>query len=66
MKRIMKIFIIGVCIGIVALLIQKSFHIDEDVFMRGYYIAASVNYSEHGVGATHVDTYNVRFHDFKF
>ena len=42
MKRIMKIFIIGVCIGIVALLIQKSFHIDEDVFMRGYYIAAIV------------------------
>ena len=42
MKRIMKIFIIGVCIDIVALLIQKSFHIDEDVFMRGYYIAAIV------------------------
>lgn len=42
MKRIMKIFIIGVCIGIVALLIRKSFHIDEDVFMRGYYIAAIV------------------------
>lgn len=42
MKRIMKIFILGVCIGIVALLIQKSFHIDEDVFMRGYYIVAIV------------------------
>lgn len=42
MKRILKIFIIGVCIGIVALLIQKFFHIDEDVFMRGYYIVAIV------------------------
>ena len=42
MKRILKIFIIGVCIGIVALLIQKFFHIDEDGFMRGYYIVAIV------------------------
>lgn len=42
MKRIMKIFIFGVCIGIAALIIQKSFHINEDVFMRGYYIAAIV------------------------
>lgn len=42
MKRIMKIFIFGVCIGIAALIIQKSFHINEDVFMRGYCIAAIV------------------------
>lgn len=42
MKRIMKIFIIGVCIGIVALIIQELFHIDEDAFMHGYYIAAIV------------------------
>ena len=42
MKRIMKIFIFGVCIGIAALIIQKSFHINEDVFMHGYCIAAIV------------------------
>lgn len=42
MKRIGKVFLFGVCLGLVLVLIQNSFQIPEDVFMRGYWIAAIV------------------------
>lgn len=42
MKRIGKVFLFGVCLGLVLVLIQNSFQIPEDVFMRGYWIGAIV------------------------
>lgn len=42
MKRIVKICVIGVCIGIILAMIQIHFHIDESVFWFGYRIAAGV------------------------
>lgn len=42
MKRIVKICVIGVCIGIILAMIQIHFHIDESVFWRGYSVAAVV------------------------
>lgn len=42
MKRIGKVFLFGVCLGLVLVLIQNSFQIPEDVFMKGYWIAAIV------------------------
>lgn len=42
MKRIGKVFLFGVCLGLVLVLIQNSFQIPEDVFMQGYWIAAIV------------------------
>ena len=42
MKRMMKIWAAGVCIGIILAMIQIHFHIDESVFWRGYCIAAIV------------------------
>lgn len=40
MKRFLKIVVIGICLGLAMLIVQKGFQIDEDVFMRGYFIAA--------------------------
>lgn len=42
MKRIGKVVLFGVCLGLVLVLIQNSFQIPEDVFMQGYWIAAIV------------------------
>lgn len=42
MKRIGKVILFGVCLGLVLVLIQNSFQIPEDVFMQGYWIAAIV------------------------
>lgn len=42
MKRIGKVVLFGVCLGLVLVLIQNSFQIPEDVFMQGYWIAALV------------------------
>ena len=42
MKRIGKVFLFGVCLGLVLVLIQNSFQIPEDVFMKGYWIGAIV------------------------
>ncbi len=40
MKRVFKIVVFGVCLGLVLLLVQKGFQIDEKVFMRTYWIMA--------------------------
>ena len=40
MKRIFKIIIIGICLGIVLIIIKNLFQIDESVFMKGYITAA--------------------------
>ena len=40
MKRIFKIIIIGICLGIVLIIIRNLFQIDESVFMKGYITAA--------------------------
>lgn len=40
MKRILKIIIIGICLGIVLIIIRNLFRIDEKVFMQGYITAA--------------------------
>ena len=42
MMRIGKAVFFGVCLGLVLVLIQSSFQIQEDVFMQGYWIAAIV------------------------
>lgn len=42
MKRIGKVILFGVCLGLVLVLIQNSFQIPEDVFMQGYWIGAIV------------------------
>lgn len=42
MKRIGKVVLFGVCLGLVLVLIQNSFQIPEDVFMQGYWVAAIV------------------------
>ena len=42
MKRIGKVVLFGVCLGLVLVLIQNSFQIPENVFMQGYWIAAIV------------------------
>ncbi len=36
MMRIGKAVFFGVCLGLVLVLIQSSFQIQEDVFMQGY------------------------------
>lgn len=40
MKRIVRIVAIGIVLGICLLMIQKGFRIEEDAFMRGYWIVA--------------------------
>lgn len=40
MKRAGKIVILGACIGIVLLIIQRSLAIDMDTFNKGYWLAA--------------------------
>ena len=40
MKRILKIFAIGIVLGLALVALQRFFGLDEDVFMRGYWIAA--------------------------
>lgn len=42
MKRVMKIILAGICIGIVLLLIQKIFRIDENTLIQGYWIVAFI------------------------
>ena len=42
MKRAGKIIIIGVCIGVVLLIVQKSLRIDEAAFSRAYWLAAPI------------------------
>ena len=41
MKRVIKIVTIGICVGFVLAIFQKSFRIDKTAFMRGYWIAAT-------------------------
>lgn len=40
MKHYIKLVLLGVCIGIVSMLIQHAFHIEEDVFLLGYWSIA--------------------------
>ena len=40
MKRIAKIIIIGICFGLILLLLKVIFGIDDTTFMRGYWIVA--------------------------
>lgn len=40
MKRKLKIVALGVCLGLALVAVQKSFRIDQDAFMCGYWIAA--------------------------
>ena len=40
MKRAAKIVLIGVCFGLILLLLKISFGIDDAAFMHGYWIAA--------------------------
>ena len=42
MKRVMKIVIIGLCLGIVLVLIQNSFGIQEKEFLHVYWILAPI------------------------
>ncbi len=42
MKRFIKIVLLGFCIGIISVVIQNMLHIDSDVFLRYYWIAAVV------------------------
>ena len=42
MKRILKTIALGVVLGLVLLMIQRGLGIDEDAFLRGYWIAAPV------------------------
>lgn len=40
MKRVVKIILIGLCLGLILLLLKISFGIDDAAFMRAYWIAA--------------------------
>lgn len=40
LKRAAKIVLIGVCFGLILLLLKISFGIDDAAFMHGYWIAA--------------------------
>lgn len=37
MKHYIKLILLGVCIGIVSMLIQHALHIEEDVFLHSYF-----------------------------
>ncbi len=41
MKRILKIVVIGVCIGLLSVVIQGALRIDRDVFLHWYWIIAA-------------------------
>lgn len=40
MKRIFRIVVLGICFGLVLLIIQRGIQIDEEVFMHTYWIIA--------------------------
>lgn len=40
MKHILKVIIFGVCLGLLLAAVQPALHIDRDVFMHWYWIAA--------------------------
>lgn len=40
MKRVFRIAVFGICLGLVLLIVQKGFQIDEEVFMHTYWIIA--------------------------
>ena len=40
MKRILRIVSFGICLGLVLLIVQKGFQIDEEIFMHTYWIIA--------------------------
>lgn len=42
MKRVLKIIILGVCIGLLSVVVQGALHIDRDVFIHWYWIIAAV------------------------
>ena len=42
MKRIVKIAAIGICVGVLLVIVKESFQIDEAVFKRTCWIAATV------------------------
>lgn len=41
-KILLKIAAVGICLGLALAIIRQVFHIDQDAFMRGYWIAAPV------------------------
>lgn len=41
-KILLKIAAVGICLGLALAMIRQVFHIDQDAFMRGYWIAAPV------------------------
>ncbi len=40
MKRVLRIAAFGICLGLVLLIVQRGFQIDEEDFMRTYWITA--------------------------
>lgn len=42
MKRVFKVVIFGVCLGLLLLVIQQGLQIDRDLFMRYYWLIGSV------------------------
>ena len=42
MKRVLRIFAIGIVLGVAMVLIQRSLRIDRQVFLRWYWLAAAV------------------------
>lgn len=42
MKRILKVVVLGVCIGLALVALQAALHIERDVFLHWYWIAAAV------------------------
>lgn len=40
MKRILKVIVLGICLGLAMIVLQKSLNIDTDEFMHIYWIAA--------------------------
>lgn len=41
-KILLKIAAVGICLGLALAIIRQVFHIDQDAFMRGYWMAAPV------------------------
>ena len=41
-KIVLKIAAVGICLGLALVMIRQAFHIDQDAFMRVYWIAAPV------------------------
>jgi len=40
LKRVLKIVVIGICLGLILVFIQRAFHINKDAFIHGYWIIA--------------------------